>query len=130
VCVCVCVSLDDVGGPDEDLTGVLVDEDTAALELELALNKARRLNQTKRVRRQNERDVAMSATADDTDTPTHYRSSIELNSTSEFCRSLGEIPTLGLAGNRDDDDDEMSVCINDTHTAVLRLSGFCPGQPG
>ena len=106
----VCVGSDDVGGPEEDLTGVMVDEDTAALELEMALNKARRLNQTKRVRRQNERDVAMAATADDDDAPTQYRSSIELNSTSEFCRSLGEIPTLGLAGNRDDDDDEMSVC--------------------
>ena len=101
---------DDVGGPEEDLTGVVVDEDTAALELELALNKARRLNQSKRVRRQNERDVAMAA-ADDADAPTHYGSSIELNSTSEFCRSLGEIPTLGLAGNRDDDDEEMSVRV-------------------
>jgi len=101
---------DDVGGPEEDLTGVVVDEDTAALELELALNKARRLNQSKRVRRQNERDVAMAA-ADDADAPTNYGSSIELNSTSEFCRSLGEIPTLGLAGNRDDDDEEMSVRV-------------------
>jgi len=102
--------LDDVGGPEEDLTGVVVDEDTAALELELALSKARRLNQTKSRRRPNERDVVM-ARADDADVPTQYGSSIELNSTSEFCRSLGEIPTLGLAGNRDDDDDEMSVSI-------------------
>ena len=104
-----CVS-DDVVGPDEDLTGVVVDEDTAALELELALSKARRLNQSKSVRRQNERDIVM-ARPDDVDAPAQYGSSIELNSTSEFCRSLGEIPTLGLAGNRDDDDDEMSVCI-------------------
>jgi len=101
---------DDVGGPEEDLTGVVVDEDTAALELELALSKARRLNQTKHVRRNNERDVVM-ARADDVDAPAQHGASIELNSTSEFCRSLGEIPTLGLAGNRDDDDDEMSVCI-------------------
>jgi len=99
-----------VGGPEEDLTGVVVDEDTAALELELALNKARRLNQTKSRRRPNERDVVM-ARPDDADIPTQYGSSIELNSTSEFCRSLGEIPTLGLAGNRDDDDEEMSVSI-------------------
>lgn len=101
---------DDVGGPDEDLTGVVVDEDTAALELELALSKARRLKQTKSNRRQNEHNIAVTL-ADDADTPAHHGASIELNSTSEFCRSLGEIPTLGLAGNRDDDDDEMSVCI-------------------
>ena len=105
-----------MGGPEEDLTGVVVDEDSAALELELALNKARRLNQSKTIRRQNERDI-VTAQADDVDTSAQYGSSIELNSTSEFCRSLGEIPTLGLAGNRDDDDDEMSVCIhlNDLH---------------
>lgn len=101
------LNTDDVVGPDEDLTGVVVDEDTAALELELALSKARRLNQSKSVRRQNERDIVM-ARPDDVDEPAQYGSSIELNSTSEFCRSLGEIPTLGLAGNRDDDDDEMS----------------------
>jgi len=98
-----------VGGPEEDLTGVVVDEDTAALELELALNKARRLNQNRSLRRHNERDVVM-ARADDVDAPAQYGSSIELNSTSEFCRSLGEIPTLGLAGSREDDDDEMMVC--------------------
>ena len=105
---------DDVGGPEEDLTGVVVDEDSAALELELALNKARRLNQSKRLaRRPNDRDVAMAAArdADGPSTAMQHGSSIELNSTSEFCRSLGEIPTLGLAGNRDDDDEEMSVCV-------------------
>ena len=101
-----------MGGPDEDLTGVVVDEDTAALELELALSKARRLKQqtkTSMSRRQNERDIVI-ARPDDADAPApaaHYGASIELNSTSEFCRSLGEIPTLGIAGSREDDDDEM-----------------------
>ena len=104
-----CVGSDDVGGPDEDLTGVVVDEDTAALELELALSKARRLNQSRCVRRQNERDIVMSQAEDTDPSAAQYASTIELNSTSEFCRSLGEIPTLGLAGNRDEDDDEMSV---------------------
>ena len=105
-----CLGSDDVGGPEEDLTGVVVDEDTAALELELALNKARRLNQNRSLRRHNERDIA-TARGDDADAPAQYGSSIELNSTSEFCRSLGEIPTLGLAGSREDDDDEMMVRI-------------------
>ena len=101
-----------MGGPDEDLTGVVVDEDTAALELELALSKARRLKQQTKTsvsRRQNERDI-VTARPDDADAPApaaQYGASIELNSTSEFCRSLGEIPTLGIAGSREDDDDEM-----------------------
>jgi len=102
---------DDVGGPEEDLTGVVVDEDSAALELELALNKARRLNQSKSFRRRNEPDFVAPCAEDADVPPSHVGSSIELNSTSEFCRSLGEIPTLGLSGNRDDDDDEMVLYI-------------------
>ena len=35
---------------------------------------------------------------------------IVLNSTSEFCRSLGEIPTYGQAGNRaEEEKDELLV---------------------
>lgn len=36
---------------------------------------------------------------------------IILNATSEFCRSLGDIPTYGQAGNREEDKDELVVCI-------------------
>jgi U4/U6.U5 tri-snRNP-associated protein 1 len=32
-----------------------------------------------------------------------------LNATAEFCRTLGDIPTYGLAGNRDEDLDELMV---------------------
>ncbi|KFM77610.1 U4/U6.U5 tri-snRNP-associated protein 1, partial [Stegodyphus mimosarum] len=32
---------------------------------------------------------------------------IELNSVAEFCRTLGEIPTYGMSGNRDEEADEM-----------------------
>lgn len=35
--------------------------------------------------------------------------SIVLNSTAEFCRTLGDIPTYGLAGNRDEDAEELLV---------------------
>lgn len=34
---------------------------------------------------------------------------IMLNATAEFCRTLGDIPTYGLAGNRDEDVDELMV---------------------
>jgi len=97
---------DDIGSPSEDLTGVVVDEDNAALELELSLSRARRLNQTKTVRRTFERDLAAVKHDDDADDgPT----SIILNSTSEFCRSLGEVPTYGQAGNRlEDEEEEMA----------------------
>lgn len=29
-----------------------------------------------------------------------------LNSTAEFCRTLGDIPTYGKAGNREEEEDE------------------------
>ena len=38
-------------------------------------------------------------------------SMIILNSTSEFCRNLGEIPTYGLSGNREEKRDELMVTI-------------------
>lgn len=31
---------------------------------------------------------------------------IVLNSTAEFCRTLGDIPTYGKAGNREEEEDE------------------------
>ena len=34
---------------------------------------------------------------------------IELNSVAEFCRTLGDIPTYGMSGNRDEEADEMMV---------------------
>jgi U4/U6.U5 tri-snRNP-associated protein 1 len=37
------------------------------------------------------------------------KSSITLNATAEFCRTLGDIPTYGMAGNRDEDEDELMV---------------------
>lgn len=36
---------------------------------------------------------------------------IVLNSTAEFCRTLGDIPTYGLSGNRDEDAQEILVNI-------------------
>lgn len=36
-------------------------------------------------------------------------SSIVLNATAEFCRTLGDIPTYGQAGNREEDAQELLV---------------------
>lgn len=35
------------------------------------------------------------------------KGAIVFNATSEFCRTLGEIPTYGLAGNREDQEELM-----------------------
>lgn len=34
---------------------------------------------------------------------------IVLNATAEFCRTLGDIPTYGLAGNREENGQELMV---------------------
>ena len=47
---------------------------------------------------------------------------IILNSTSEFCRSLGEIPTYGLSGNREEEREEIMVSVILT-TGVVYVYG-------
>jgi hypothetical protein len=37
--------------------------------------------------------------------------SIVLNAAAEFCHTLGDTPTYGLAGNRDEDVQELLVCV-------------------
>jgi len=93
-------------GPAEDLTGCGINEDIASRELEQSLNKARRIKDVKS--HVTERSVRIK-TEDDEEVESEERnplSSIVLYSTSEFCRSLGDIPTYGQAGNRDDMEDE------------------------
>lgn len=104
----------DILGPEEDLTGVSVDDDKAELELELALHKTRKLKQ------QEGRAVgiekfarAMQIKREPLDennplgTEVVDKTSIILNSVAEFCRTLGDIPTYGLSGNREDEVDDM-----------------------
>lgn len=109
-------------GPEEDLTGVPVEEDSAALELEATLNKALKLKQKKKPlpdvqsiasKIVSEAGVKMEGQSDDDQEGTYSSGShgmnIMLNATSEFCRTLGEIPTYGQAGNREEEEDELMV---------------------
>ena len=50
---------------------------------------------------------------------------IVLNATSEFCRALGDIPTYGQAGNREEDKDELMVGIFFLCTFIYLLSYPC-----
>lgn len=86
----------------EDLTGVRIDEDEANMELQSALDKARKLKQKKD--KLNPDKIAERIKADeDTDMEAKEKGiSITLNATSEFCRALGDIPTYGQSGNRNE----------------------------
>ncbi|XP_076463478.1 U4/U6.U5 tri-snRNP-associated protein 1-like [Babylonia areolata] len=122
------VNDEDVLGPDEDLTGVAVEEETVRQELQSVLNKTRRLQQRRDrklgvhkvmesiVKKEEDMDVADHPIAAATGArPSRglsastggKNSNIILNSTSEFCRSLGEIPTYGLSGNREEEREEI-----------------------
>lgn len=106
------------GPDDEDLTSYLFEEDKAAIELELALKRARKVTFEKKVQPKEEKRSSGEGDEKMDDLPASSSSSgvvndagamVTLNSTSEFCRALGEIPTYGLAGNREENDDEMMV---------------------
>ena len=97
----------------------MVVNDEAASELESALNKARKLKQRRQVLAPDEIVAAnIQPTVQEKDEeetnevnmgPDGGGINITLNATSEFCRSLGEIPTYGMAGNREEDEDELMV---------------------
>lgn len=97
-------------GPDEDLTNVRVEPDEAELELQLVLNKARKLRQKEELK------SGADKVADNVKSFYDYpkdedagagKGSIVLNATAEFCRALGDIPTYGMSGNRDEDVDDL-----------------------
>lgn len=95
--------------PDEDLTGIVVEEDEAQNELHASLEKARKLNQrkTKPSVLQVAEQVLSRQEITENDQEKAEGVSIVLNATSEFCRALGDIPTYGQAGNREEDKDEL-----------------------
>ncbi|XP_054154398.1 U4/U6.U5 tri-snRNP-associated protein 1-like [Oppia nitens] len=121
---------EDVFDPsNQDLSDVIIEEDEADKELQMALHKSRKLKQrfdaesttgaasiakvAETVKRLNEN------LNDDIDVPSVSSSNIILNSTAEFCRNLGDIPTYGLAGNRDDDEELMELMEPEEVNEVL-----------
>uniref|UniRef100_W5M1A6 Spliceosome associated factor 1, recruiter of U4/U6.U5 tri-snRNP n=1 Tax=Lepisosteus oculatus TaxID=7918 RepID=W5M1A6_LEPOC len=99
---------------DEDFEppeSVAIEEDEAELELQKQLEKQRRLRQKQRQQDSVEKVVEIvkkleSSTSRDDDDPDR-KNNIVFNATSEFCRALGEIPTYGLSGNREDQEEIM-----------------------
>ncbi|XP_063801205.1 U4/U6.U5 tri-snRNP-associated protein 1 [Pseudophryne corroboree] len=93
-------------------SSVVVDEDELEIELQKQLEKSRRLKQIQQQKDSSEKIVTMvkklnTQKSQDEDEDDDKKGSIVFNATSEFCRTLGEIPTYGLAGNREDQEDLM-----------------------
>jgi U4/U6.U5 tri-snRNP-associated protein 1 len=98
---------------------VPIKEDPADLEdddLEQILSKARRIKQKELIIKREIpiENVAIKAEVKEeqnSDEESAYKlrsegGNIVLNQTAEFCRTLGDIPTYGMAGNREDNDAE------------------------
>ncbi|KAF7697228.1 U4/U6.U5 tri-snRNP-associated protein 1 [Silurus meridionalis] len=89
----------------------VIEEDEAELELQKQLEKQRKLRQKQLLKDSGEKvmeqlqvlDRIEEDGADDPD----KKNNIVFNATSEFCRTLGDIPTYGLSGNREDQEDIM-----------------------
>ncbi|XP_067232955.1 U4/U6.U5 tri-snRNP-associated protein 1 [Chanodichthys erythropterus] len=98
---------------DEDFVppeSTVLEEDEAEQELQKQLEKQRKLRQKQMLKDSGERvaeHMKHMRTAEDDDNDPDKRNNIVFNATSEFCRTLGDIPTYGLSGNREDQEDIM-----------------------
>ncbi|XP_055949942.1 U4/U6.U5 tri-snRNP-associated protein 1-like isoform X2 [Argiope bruennichi] len=93
-----------------DLSNVKIEEDQEK-ELNSALNKAKKLKERKVMASAPEKviEILNSVNGSNLDSPKASKNvvNIELNSVAEFCRTLGEIPTYGMSGNREEEADDM-----------------------
>uniref|UniRef100_A0A146Z203 Spliceosome associated factor 1, recruiter of U4/U6.U5 tri-snRNP n=1 Tax=Fundulus heteroclitus TaxID=8078 RepID=A0A146Z203_FUNHE len=87
----------------------VIEEDEAEQELQKQLEKQRKLRQKRLLKDSGEKvaeQIKVLAKGDDDNDPDR-KNNIVFNATSEFCRTLGDIPTYGLSGNREDQEDIM-----------------------
>lgn len=107
------IDTDDTETPTEKTEVKVEEEDN---ELEQILSKARRLKQKEAIIKkplpidmeQIKAEIKEEPEEIEDETSTISKDgNIVLNATAEFCRTLGDIPTYGMAGNRDEDISDM-----------------------
>ncbi|XP_064262511.1 U4/U6.U5 tri-snRNP-associated protein 1 [Passer domesticus] len=105
------ISSDDEAAPPG--TPPALEEDEAEQELQQQLERSRRLRQLRELREAGGEKVLELLRGGSGGVPggpdPRGGGSIVFNATSEFCRTLGEIPTYGLAGNREEQDELMAL---------------------
>nr|XP_056709430.1 U4/U6.U5 tri-snRNP-associated protein 1 [Euleptes europaea] len=117
----------DISSDDEDaLKGpdspAALEEDEAELELQKQLEKGRRLRQIQQLKDSGEKVIEIvkkleTGRNQEDDDELEKKGAIVFNATSEFCRTLGEIPTYGQAGNREDQEELMDFERDDERSA-------------
>uniref|UniRef100_A0A8C2I0M4 Spliceosome associated factor 1, recruiter of U4/U6.U5 tri-snRNP n=1 Tax=Cyprinus carpio TaxID=7962 RepID=A0A8C2I0M4_CYPCA len=101
---------DDIRMADMDISDdapTVLEEDEAEQELQKQLEKQRKLRQKQMLKDSGEKHINQLVKTGDDDNDPDKRNNIVFNATSEFCRTLGDIPTYGLSGNREDQEDIM-----------------------
>ncbi|XP_004437691.1 PREDICTED: U4/U6.U5 tri-snRNP-associated protein 1 isoform X1 [Ceratotherium simum simum] len=107
------ISDEEEGGAPRSGSPEVLEEDEAELELQKQLEKGRRLRQLQQLRDSGEKVVEIVKKLEsrqrgwEEDEDPERKGAIVFNATSEFCRTLGEIPTYGLAGNREEQEELM-----------------------
>uniref|UniRef100_A0A2I3RDM7 Spliceosome associated factor 1, recruiter of U4/U6.U5 tri-snRNP n=2 Tax=Pan TaxID=9596 RepID=A0A2I3RDM7_PANTR len=110
------ISDEEEGGAPPPGSPQVLEEDEAELELQKQLEKGRRLRQLQQLqqlRDSGEKVVEIVKKLEsrqrgwEEDEDPERKGAIVFNATSEFCRTLGEIPTYGLAGNREEQEELM-----------------------
>uniref|UniRef100_A0A8C5N1L4 U4/U6.U5 tri-snRNP-associated protein 1 n=1 Tax=Leptobrachium leishanense TaxID=445787 RepID=A0A8C5N1L4_9ANUR len=97
---------------EDDGSSVVLEEDELEIELQKQLDKSRKLKQIQQQKDSSEKIATMvkkleTQKSQEGEEEDDKKGSIVFNATSEFCRTLGEIPTYGLSGNREDQEDLM-----------------------
>ncbi|EGV99357.1 U4/U6.U5 tri-snRNP-associated protein 1 [Cricetulus griseus] len=110
------ISDEEDGGALPSGSPEVLEEDEAELELQKQLEKGRRLRQLQQLqqlRDSGEKVVEIVKKLEsrqrgwEEEEDPERKGAIVFNATSEFCRTLGEIPTYGLAGNREEQEELM-----------------------
>lgn len=97
---------------DEDFAApepAVLEEDEAEQELQKQLEKQRKLKQKQLLKDSGEKvaEQIKIISKNEKNNDSEKKNNIVFNATSEFCRTLGDIPTYGLSGNREDQEDIM-----------------------
>uniref|UniRef100_A0A1A7XJE3 Squamous cell carcinoma antigen recognised by T cells n=1 Tax=Iconisemion striatum TaxID=60296 RepID=A0A1A7XJE3_9TELE len=87
----------------------VIEEDEAEQELQKQLEKQRKLRQKQLLKDSGEKvaERIRGFVKGNDNNDSDKKNNIVFNATSEFCRTLGDIPTYGLSGNREDQEDMM-----------------------
>ncbi|XP_023710040.1 U4/U6.U5 tri-snRNP-associated protein 1-like [Cryptotermes secundus] len=97
-----------IKAPEEILSNIKIEPEYSERELQIALKKAWRLKLQEAVTEsKNSVEKVAELVLGRNSEGNMEGSFIVLNATAEFCHTLGDTPIYGLAGNRDEDTQEL-----------------------